>query len=155
MPAEIRPATLSDIDALAALEEAVFAADRISPRSFRRLVGGGQAIVLVAAQGRDIHGYALVLLRRGSGLARLYSLAARAEGAGLGRLLLERAEQAATRSGRQVMRLEVREDNARAVALYEKNGYRPIGRKPGYYEDGAAALRYEKPLSGAGERSRP
>ena len=44
-------------------------------------------------------------------------------------------------------RLEVREDNSRAIDLYEKNGYQPIGRKPAYYADGADALRYEKPLA--------
>jgi ribosomal protein S18 acetylase RimI-like enzyme len=44
------------------------------------------------------------------------------------------------------MRLEVREDNARAIGLYEKSGYRLFGRKPGYYADGATALRFEKTL---------
>ena len=30
--------------------------------------------------------------------------------------------------------LEVRESNAAAVALYEKHGFRPVGRRKGYYE---------------------
>ena len=47
---------------------------------------------------------------------------------------------------RTSLRLEVRDDNARAIALYEKNAYRCIGRVDGYYEDGMAARRYEKPL---------
>ena len=48
-------------------------------------------------------------------------------------------------------------NNRRAVALYEKNGFRRIGRYDGYYADGADALRYEKPLTrkrGAGPGKR-
>ncbi len=42
------------------------------------------------------------------------------------------------------MRLEVRIDNAPAIALYEKSGYRSFGAVEDYYQDGAAALRFEK-----------
>jgi [ribosomal protein S18]-alanine N-acetyltransferase len=40
----------------------------------------------------------------------------------------------------------VRYDNAAAIALYEKLGYRQFDRYPGYYADGAEALRFEKTL---------
>ena len=43
--------------------------------------------------------------------------------------------------------LEVRADNPRAIALYEKNGYAMIGREEDWYEDGGDALRFEKKLS--------
>jgi ribosomal protein S18 acetylase RimI-like enzyme len=45
------------------------------------------------------------------------------------------------------MRLEVNERNRRAIRLYEKAGYHRFGRYDAYYEDGAPALRYEKPLA--------
>ncbi|TIV97396.1 MAG: GNAT family N-acetyltransferase, partial [Mesorhizobium sp.] len=41
-----------------------------------------------------------------------------------------------------------REDNDRAIRIYEQAGYRKLGREPDYYEDGATALRYEKTLRG-------
>jgi ribosomal protein S18 acetylase RimI-like enzyme len=44
------------------------------------------------------------------------------------------------------MRLEVDEHNARAIARYQKSGYRLFGRYPRYYENHADALRFEKPL---------
>ena len=47
-----------------------------------------------------------------------------------------------------VLRLEVRADNRRAIALYEVNGYQRIGEIEGYYHDGATALRYQKRLEG-------
>lgn len=45
------------------------------------------------------------------------------------------------------MRLEAREDNFRALNLYERAGYVRFARVADYYEDGAAALRLEKALS--------
>ena len=35
------------------------------------------------------------------------------------------------------------------MTLYERAGYRRIGRYAGYYEDGADAWRYEKSLVGS------
>lgn len=36
--------------------------------------------------------------------------------------------------------LEVRADNRGALALYRARGWRPAGRRPGYYRDGCDAL---------------
>jgi ribosomal protein S18 acetylase RimI-like enzyme len=44
------------------------------------------------------------------------------------------------------LRLEVRIDNAAAIGLYERSGYRRGKRLPHYYEDGADGWRYEKSL---------
>jgi ribosomal protein S18 acetylase RimI-like enzyme len=151
MTIDIRPARASDVDSLAAIENAAFEGDRISKKSFRRLIRGRTAAVLVAASAGAVLGYAVVLFREGARVGRLYSIAAdrTRHGAGLGRALLEAAEAAAHRRGLGALRLEVRQDNARARALYERNGYRVIGSKPHYYFDGATALRYEKALQPA------
>ncbi|RJT34926.1 GNAT family N-acetyltransferase [Mesorhizobium waimense] len=150
MPAEIRKARASDVDDLAAIEKAVFASDRISRRSFRQLIERETAEMLVAENDGRIAGYAVALFRKGSGVARLYSIAIGPffGGIGIGRQLLAAAEEAAFEHDRMLLRLEVREDNARAIRIYEQGGYRKIGREPGYYEDGATALRYEKTLRG-------
>jgi ribosomal protein S18 acetylase RimI-like enzyme len=73
-------------------------------------------------------------------------------GAGLGRRLLADAERVAAADRKGVLRLEVRADNRPAIRLYESLGYRQIGRYAGYYADKTDAIRYEKPLSRAGER---
>ena len=65
---------------------------------------------------------------------------------GVGRALLAALEAEAGAAGLETMRLEVRADNARAIALYRKAGYREIGRYETYYEDGESALRFEKAL---------
>jgi Acetyltransferases len=149
--ARIRPATLADIDALERIETAVFPGDRISRRSFRTLIARPTAATLVAEIDGVVEGYAMILFRAGTGMARLYSLAVAPghAGKGLGHALLDAAEAAAIEHDRIVLRLEVREDNAAAIALYRKAGYRPIGSHPGYYDDGMAALRFEKLMRGA------
>ena len=97
MSVEIRKALASDIDDLAAIETAVFPGDRISRRSFRALIERETAEALVAISGHRLVGYAIVLFRKGSGVARLYSIAAAPDfgGQGVGRLLLDAAETAA------------------------------------------------------------
>lgn len=148
MPSSIRQAEPRDIDALVAIENAVFSTDRISRRSFRQLIESDSAAALVAEADGTVAGYAVVLFRAGSGVARLYSIAVAPGVAGIGRALLAAAEEAAFDRERLVLRLEVREDNGRANQLYERSGYRRIGREADYYEDGMAALRFEKTLRG-------
>lgn len=148
MSVEVRLARPSDLEALVAIETTAFHSDRISRRSFRRLLASGSARVLAAAADGELVGYAIVLYRSKSRVARLYSIAVASEsaGSGVGRRLLEAAEEAAGVDGRLVLRLEVREDNARAISLYERSGYRRTGRSAAYYADGAAALRLERIL---------
>ena len=147
----IRYAKDADLDDLAALEAQSFAADRLPRRSLRRLISRPTAALRVAAgePGGPVHGYSLVLFRKGSPLARLYSIAVAdaSRGSGVGRRLLADAERVARRRGPQVLRLEVRADNGPAIRLYESQGYRLIGRHAAYYADKADALRYEKRIA--------
>lgn len=145
----IRPATHDDIDALLAIENAVFTTDRISRRSFRALINRPTAETIVAQdEANRIVGYAMLLFRKGTGLARLYSIgvAPDAKGKGVGKALLAKAEEAAKQHDRFLLRLEVREDNMPAISLYKRSGYRRIGVYEDYYEDHSRALRFEKRL---------
>jgi ribosomal protein S18 acetylase RimI-like enzyme len=148
--AEIRNARGADLDGLGALETRSFASDHLARRSLKRLLGRPSAClrVVAAKRGGAVHGYSLVLFRKGSSVARLYSIAVDGErrSEGLGRRLLADAEAVAIRRKQRVLRLEVREDNLPAIRLYERRGYRLIGRFNRYYADRADALRYEKQL---------
>lgn len=143
----VRRAELSDLDDLVALEESSFATDRLSREQYRRHLDSETAQVLVAsANHRRFLGTAVVFFRKGTKVARLYSIATHAEarGKGVGSALLEASEQLAKRRGCKVLRLEVRTDNDAAIRLYERLGYDRIGRYARYYGDGADAWRYEK-----------
>lgn len=150
----IRDALPADLAALCEIEAAAFAADRLSPRSFRRLVGRPSAHLRVAIRDRQVVGYHLVLTRRSSSVARLYSIAvaAAARGQGVGDRLLADAERQARDAGAAVLRLEVRTDNAGAIRLYTQRGYERIGTYAAYYADGTDALRCQKRLRHPADR---
>ena len=147
----VRRAELSDLDDLVALEQATFDSDRISRAQFRRHLDSDTARVLVAsANHRRFLGTAMVFFRKGSRVARLYSIASlpEARGKGVGTALIEAAEAAARQRRCQSLRLEVRTDNRSAIRLYEQLGYDRVGPvKQGFYEDGADAFVYEKALA--------
>jgi ribosomal-protein-alanine acetyltransferase len=152
--ATIRPAERRDLPALLRIEQAAFAGDRLSPRSFRRLSMQPSAALFVVEAGGRIAGYGLVLFRRGAASARLYSLAVAPEdaGRGHGRRLLAAAEAIARDRGCKNLMLEVRVDNPAAIALYERSGYRTVGLQPNYYQDKMSALRFAKSLASASVR---
>lgn len=147
--AHIRRATIDDLGALVELENSAFAIERISARQLRRHLESLSAEIFVATRDRQVVGAAVLFFRRGTRVARLYSIAVAADrrGSGLGMALLAVAEQAARRRGSTCMRLEVRTDNLAARHLYERFGYRDFGVRRRYYEDGCDARRYQKALS--------
>jgi [ribosomal protein S18]-alanine N-acetyltransferase len=150
----VREAHLGDLDAIERLENASFETDRVSRRSLRDFLRAPGRPVIVAAIDDELAGYALVALRKGARAARIYSLAVGARFArrGVGRALLQACEAYARRHGRSALTLEVRYDNASAIALYESSGFRLFGEHRHYYADGATALRYDKSLPAASAR---
>ncbi|MAN42908.1 MAG: ribosomal-protein-alanine acetyltransferase, partial [Alteromonas sp.] len=90
----------------------------------------------------------LLLLRRGTQLTRLYSIAVLPEARGLGvaeKLINSLGERALLR-GKRFMRLEVAVGNAGAIALYKKLGFSQFGMYTDYYDDHTDALRMQKVL---------
>lgn len=143
---QLRAATIADVDAMVALENQSFSTDRLARRNFLRFLRCGNCVLLVARDGVTFAGYILVLFRARSDAGRIYSIVVNPEcrGRGVGETLLAAGEQAARDRKCARMRLEVRPDNAAAIRLYEKNGYRRFGTFPAFYEDGTDALRLEK-----------
>lgn len=138
----MRRAVLSDLDALLAIESRAFTGDRLSPRAMRSMISNPRAQMIVAEDadgGGGLAGYGLLLYRRNCGFARLYSLAVdpAAQGLGIARKLLQNLSE---QCGAPVISLEVRADNARAIALYTSLGFDEIARRHHYYDDGADAL---------------
>ena len=145
----VRRAAASDLDDLIDLEQRSFSSDRLSRAQYRRHLDSDSALVLVASANHHLFlGSAVLFFRKRSAVARLYSLATRpgARGQGVGAALLEAAAVTARRRGSRALRLEVRTDNAAAIGLYERHGFRRIGRYARYYGDGTDAWRYEKTL---------
>src|SRR5262245_5824780 len=144
----VRAARGADLDALIELEQRVFATDRLSRASLRRLLSSPSARVIVAEGSSRLAGAAVVLFRARATVARLYSIAVtpRLSGKGIAGALLKAAERAAIRRKCRRMRLEVHVTNRAAIKCYRKGGYQQFGRHRSYYQDGGDALRFEKPL---------
>ena len=146
----IRDGEARDLDALERLENAAFDADRLSRRSLRRFLSVPTTATPVAVCSGALAGYAMVGFRATSRAARVFSLAVDPGRGrrGIGRALLEACEARARARGCVEVRLEVRADNAAAVALYRGAGYEQFATLDDYYEDGAAALRFRRALTG-------
>lgn len=65
-------------------------------------------------------------------------------GRGLGRLLLEASQRDLEAEGLVHLFLEVRVSNAAAIQLYRTCGWKPCGRRPGYYPDGEDAALFQR-----------
>lgn len=144
----LRFARPEDIHSIQKLENSVFLGDRLSRRSLGYFIKSPASSMFVVDYKQVLIGYALLSFRKGSSLARLYSIAIEptAAGKGIGRWLLHQCEDHARKRHAQKMRLEVRADNLGAIQLYRNSGYQFFASVDDYYEDGMMALRFEKIL---------
>ncbi len=133
-----RPASASDVDALAELEAACFDADAWSADALRAALGPARRAVVVLADG-VLAGYAVA--RTAGDVVDLERIAVHPDRrrAGLGRELL-----AAVLSVDQRVLLEVSATNDAARAFYEAVGFEVIDRRRRYYRDGSDALVMER-----------
>lgn len=149
-PAVCRPARRADAPLLAGLERACFPeADRFPLRTWRRLLGRPSCVIRVLREGDHLAAALCGLFRRGSAVARIYSIAVHPEqrGRGLARQLIDGFARTARRRGCSVLSLEVRHANAPARALYERLGFVACGTLPRYYQDGSPGLRYRRAVA--------
>jgi ribosomal-protein-alanine acetyltransferase len=153
LPANIRRATLDDLDAIMRLETSTFTSDAWSRGTMRAELGSRHGYYLVAEAVVDdgagpqhpdaaIAGYAGLLAPTGSGQADVQTIAVApaARRHGLGRaLVVALLAEAGAREAAEVF-LEVRADNPNAQALYESLGFEQIAVRPQYYQpDGVDA----------------
>lgn len=127
-----------------------------SEPAFDTLLASPGTFALVAQTGGEDVGF--ILARMAADEAEILSLgvapAARRRGAGR-HLISGTAEICSAAGGKQLF-LEVSDENRTARALYERMGFREVGRRRGYYRDGtedALTLRVGLPLCGLGIRS--
>jgi ribosomal-protein-alanine N-acetyltransferase len=135
------------IDDVLPLEQDLFVDDRWSARTYwSELAQLDTRHYLVAVVDDVVVGYAGLCDYPDEAFVQTIAVARRAQGRGLGARLLQALLDEAERRGQHRVLLEVRADNDRAIALYERFGFHRSGVRRGYYQpSGADALVMTKP----------
>lgn len=131
---ELREATPEDADAIATLEPIIFGATAWSPAMVRDELTAPHRAYFVLEVGGAIVGYAGLLCIGIEADVQTMALTEGVRGSGQGARLMRTLIDTAQARGAEHMFLEVREDNARAIRLYEGHGFQPIARREGYYQ---------------------
>jgi len=132
--ARVRPASVLDLPAMAAIERASFA-DPWSEPMFRDSLASPARIVLVAEDADGaVQGFAVAQSAAGDADVLDIAVLPAARGRGVGAALLRAALVRCVESGADQIALEVRESNVAARALYTRLGFTEVGRRKRYYQ---------------------
>ncbi len=146
---KIRKAKVLDIGQLVEVENSCFNYDQLGRRSFHWMIRHAHSLFYVVEHKKVLIGYGLVLINRGTSLARLYSICILDDFQGLGlasKLLDTLEEKSSSDEDCAFMRLEVKATNKEAISLYRKRGYFKYADKNHYYDDGTSAICFEKQI---------
>lgn len=143
---EARP---RDSTALAALHAASFHRGW-SEGEFEQLLCDRNVVAHRAVFGDKLAGFILSRLVAGEAEILSVAVAASHRGKGWGRQLLDLHLRRLAGFGTRMVFLEVDANNAPALRLYERAGFRRVGRREGYYPAGrgSAALILRRDLAG-------
>ena len=132
----IRQAKLYDVPAMARIERDSFGSPWSAEEITKDVTAGGNVYVAVAEFGEEKAGYGEI--RMVAGEAQIYNIAIAPEfrREGIGEALLRHMIEKAEDDGCSLVTLEVRGGNEAAMALYNKLGFRTVGRRKGYYANG-------------------
>ncbi len=133
MPVAIRSAALTDVPAMLAIEQQARAAAHWTPEQYNGLVGSG--VVLVAEETGTLCGSVCAQAVAGEWEIENVVVAAEFLRRGIANELLRELIRRAQSEAASAILLEVRESNLPARRLYEKHGFREVGRRRVYYRD--------------------
>jgi [ribosomal protein S18]-alanine N-acetyltransferase len=128
------------VAAVAELESQLFPRDPWTVEQFWQELAQETRYYVVALSGGEVVGYAGAFVLAPDGDVQTIGVGAASQGSGTGARLLESILEEAARRGVTHVMLEVRSDNASALALYERFGFERISVRHRYYPDGADAL---------------
>ncbi len=139
---DVRDMTYADVEPVAAIEADLHPIDAWSREAFADAVSDARTylcrVAIDAAVG--LLGYAVVSVAADQSDLQNLTVHAEHQRRGIGRRLLVDAMALARQRGAQEVFLEVRHDNAAAVALYEAYGFEVVGRRRSYYARGVDAF---------------
>jgi ribosomal-protein-alanine N-acetyltransferase len=137
MEIKIETASMRLIDKLFQIEEQCFDEEAFTKQQISYLLTDYNTVALVANVNNDVTGFIITQLELESD--RLYghiitiNVAVAYRRKGIGTRMLSEIETILKQKGIAEIQLEVREDNSAALKLYQKNGYKRIGKLENYY----------------------
>lgn len=145
---KIRNVKNTDLQEILALERLVFSYDQLNERSLLWMATKANALFKVLLVDKKVIGYTIILFRKNSASARLYSIALHPsfQGKGYGHKLLFHIFKYLKIKAYNSVTLEVKISNHNVIALYKKMGFIFRKKKLRYYDDGSDALYFEKKL---------
>jgi ribosomal-protein-alanine N-acetyltransferase len=148
---QLRRATPDDLDAIMAIEDAVFTPDawsRDSMRSELTLPDGYYLVAFPVGRPEQIDAYAGLFAPHRAPSADIHTIAVaeHARRGGLGRVLMTQLITEARDRGAEEVFLEVRADNDSARELYRSLGFEQLAVRKGYYKGGVDAIVMRKAL---------
>ncbi len=129
---EIRKAMLRDAEGIAALEEKYFS-EPWPLDEIRACLQKDLYTFFIAEEDGELLGYLSMYTVAGEGDICNIAVEENRRRQGTGSALMANAEAFAEVEGLESLILEVRASNAPAIRLYEKHGFRPVGRRKNYY----------------------
>ncbi len=138
-----------DLKRITELEEELFPADPWQENNFLyEMNENPYARLSVYEEDGKIAGYSdLWIMFEQAQIANL-AVAEGCQGRGIGRALMAHCLREAEEAGCEIISLEVRVSNARAISLYQKSGFIRTAVRKGYYENGEDADLMVRPLGG-------
>lgn len=136
----IRPLTLSDLDAVLAVEEASFTAPWSRAQFIQELESPLACCRAAETADGTLAGYLCLMFVADECTVMDVAVAPSRRGEGTGRRLMEWTLEECRRRGARHLHLEVRVSAAPAIALYRAMGFAETGRRSRYYRDGEDAL---------------
>lgn len=131
---KIIPMTIDTVPAVAALEQASFSTPW-SEKSIREELNNEWAIWYVAMEENDLLGYIGVQYGLDGGDIMTIATAPEHRGNGIAKQLISVILEVFKEKALQYLTLEVRPSNASALCLYQKLGFREVGRRKKYYRE--------------------
>ena len=135
MPVLIRRMTLSDVDAVHAIETATFRTPWSRADFEHEMTKNPCARYLVAETEGRIVAFAGAHIILDEGHITNIAVSAPERGLGIGRKITQALLQYASNLGASYLTLEVREHNEKAQALYRSLGFIKVGVRKKYYDD--------------------
>lgn len=139
--ASLKAMSIADLDIIEVMEKELFGTSAWEKASYiQELEDNPWSHYEVVIENQEIVGYCGYFVLYENAEILTIGVAQEKQGRGYGRLMMEKMLTEAQKLGAQVMTLEVRVNNQKAIALYQDFGFEIVAVRPNYYKDGENAF---------------